>query len=404
MTDSNYAAAVRLGVISTSRSGTIATGRFTPSEPSLVIQPGDEDDPEGQVSQTGDMIGTTQVAISSIDMGDAGIAVSTIVTVGTPWRVTARVTGSYSSAYEGNKSLPVGAGCTGAILEKDCAWGLWITDLECYYPNGGTGYVHASTVHVASFASGPVERKSADRETCGLRTTCNNRDATNYGGELPCTYPVPGEGETSTPPSSYEPAEPPAPVYPVYFEPMPGGWNCNIWNPDADYPTEKCIWVEYNDAKLPTTSGQLALSRTAANSEFWSSASQDVNTKPFASVFVIVSDSMPQDAMAVVERRTKGPYKNVILVPSSTIRPAVLAAAMRFLYDSRAKHGETPAVQRFSQLRGQILDQSVPLATRDVAVPFATLLAAAERRDMGRYGRRQVLVLRMLDIEASRRP
>ena len=61
------------------------------------------------------------------------------------------------------------------------------------------------------------------------------------------------------------------------------------------------------------------------------------------SVFVIVSDQVPSDAIAVIERHKTGPLKNVLLVPSSTIRPAVFVAAMQALYDSRDKDGDAPA-------------------------------------------------------------
>jgi len=214
---------------------------------------------------------------------------------------------------------------------------------------------------------------------------------------------APGRRGNDNSPGDYEPSTEPEPIYPVYFEPMPGAWYCNVWNPDADYPTEVCHWVEFNDAKIPSVAGQTTLSRTAAAGETALSTSPG-DAKSYASVFVIVSDSLPKDAMAVLERRTMGPYKNVILVPSSTIRPAVLAAAMRFLYDSRAKYGETPSVTRISQLSGTLLDQNVSSAARSNAVPFADLLAAAAPRDMGRYGRKKTLVLRLTDLGSTQQP
>jgi hypothetical protein len=115
------------------------------------------------------------------------------------------------------------------------------------------------------------------------------------------------------------------------------------------------------------------------------------------SVFVIVSDQVPADAMAVIERHRQGPLKNVLLVPSSTIRPAVLVAALRALSDARGKQGETPAKDFTLTLEGGILDQQIPAAARDYAATFTALIANAKRGDAGAYGLRPMLELRLAD-------
>jgi hypothetical protein len=101
--------------------------------------------------------------------------------------------------------------------------------------------------------------------------------------------------------------------------------------------------------------------------------------------------------MAVIERRRQGAFRNVLLVPSSTIRPAVLVAALRALSDSRGKAGETPAKDLTLTLEGGILDQQIPAAARDYAASFTALIANARRGDAGPYGLRPILELRLGD-------
>jgi hypothetical protein len=101
--------------------------------------------------------------------------------------------------------------------------------------------------------------------------------------------------------------------------------------------------------------------------------------------------------MAVVERHRQGPFKNVLLVPSSTIRPAVLVAALRALSDSRGREGETPVKDLALTLKGGILDEQIPAAARDYAASFTALIANAKRGDAGAYGLRPILELRLGD-------
>ncbi len=200
----------------------------------------------------------------------------------------------------------------------------------------------------------------------------------------PPTSPTGGDG--STPPSTGT-TQPPT-YQPAPFVPS-GHWECYLTYVGTDYQTEKCTW--YADyTRLPKTSPAFALSATGATSR-----TQTATDLP--SVFVIVSDQVPADAMAVIERHRQGPYKNVLLVPSSTIRPAVLVAALQALADSRGTQGETPAKDLQLTLKGGILDQQIPAAARDYAASFTALIATAKRGQAGDYGLRQVLELRLAD-------
>jgi hypothetical protein len=220
-------------------------------------------------------------------------------------------------------------------------------------------------------------------------TKCLDTTATNYGGPLPCTYPTSptgGDGSTSgttggttTTTSTYQPAP---------FVPS-GHWECNIYFIGTDYEREYCTW--YADyTRLPKTAPSLALNANDASARTLASAD-------LPSVFVIVSDQVPADAMAVIERHRQGPFRNVLLVPSSTIRPAVLVATLRALADSRARDGETPTKDFQLTLKGGILDQQIPAAARDYAASFASLIANAKRADAGVYGVRPILELRLGD-------
>jgi hypothetical protein len=103
-------------------------------------------------------------------------------------------------------------------------------------------------------------------------------------------------------------------------------------------------------------------------------------------VFVIVSDQVPADAIGIIERHKTGPFKNVLLVPSSTVRPAVFVAAMQALYDSRDKDGEAPTKELSITLRGTISDQQIPSADRDYATGFTAQIASAKKGNAASYG------------------
>ena len=219
-------------------------------------------------------------------------------------------------------------------------------------------------------------------------TRCLDPSASNYYGPLPCTYATAptggGDGSTtgtsgSTPPPTYQPA----PFVPT------GHWECNIYFIGTDYEREYCTW--YADYTRLPKAPSLALIAADA------SARSTLASADLPSVFIIVSDQVPADAMAVIERHRQGPFRNVLLVSSSTVRPAVLVAALRALADSRARDGETPSRDLQLTLKGGVLDAQIPAAAREYAARFASLIASAKYANAGAYGVRPILELRLDD-------
>jgi hypothetical protein len=126
----------------------------------------------------------------------------------------------------------------------------------------------------------------------------------------------------------------------------------------------------------------MSLTRLAApNAPASAQSSADI-----PSVFVIVSDQVPSDAIAVIERHKTGPLRNVLLVPSPTIRPAVFVAAMQALYDSRDKDGDAPARDLSITLRGSIQDQDISTAGRDYGAIFTAQIRSAKTGYATGYG------------------
>jgi hypothetical protein len=217
---------------------------------------------------------------------------------------------------------------------------------------------------------------------CPPPPTCQDAAATNYGAPLPCTYPPPppsGSGPTPIPP--------PGPTYPGAYYPPPsyptgpvGHWECITWNAYTPYETRTCTWITTGYDRL--ASRPMSLSRIAAPG----TPARAQSGADLPSVFVIVSDQVPSDAIAVIERHKTGPLKNVLLVPSRTIRPAVFIAAMQALYDSRDKDGDAPAKELSITLRGSILDQQIPSADRDYAASFTAQISSAKKGDASSYG------------------
>jgi hypothetical protein len=263
------------------------------------------------------------------------------------------------------------------------------------------GTLYASTTVMVSATCGLIAQASAKgtvwdsaiSSSQGLLSWGNKVDSEGKSAPQPACVPPPTSptspsgGDGSTPPST-------GTTQPPTYEPAPfvpsGHWECVIWYMGTDYQREYCTW--YPDyAKLPV--GTMSLTRLSApGSVRHASSAADV-----PSIFVIVSDKVPANAMAIVERHRQGPFKNVLLVPSPNVRPAVLVAALRALSDSRAKHGETPAIDLELRLEGSILDQQIPVAARDYAANFVALIGKAGQRDAGAYGVRQVLELRLGD-------
>ncbi|PYP80431.1 MAG: hypothetical protein DMD35_04810 [Gemmatimonadetes bacterium] len=203
----------------------------------------------------------------------------------------------------------------------------------------------------------------------------------------PPTSPTGGDGST-TPPTggtTQPPTYQPAPFVPS------GHWECVVYYRGTDYERQYCTW--YADyARLPRTSPAFALIGGGATL-------RTLTSVDLPRLFVIVSDQVPADAMAVIERGRQGPFKNVLLVPSSTVRPAVLVAALRALADSRSRQGETPSTDLQLTLKGGVLDQQIPAAARDYAASFTTLIANAKRGDAGAYGTRPLLEIQLGDMK-----
>lgn len=236
------------------------------------------------------------------------------------------------------------------------------------------------------------DSKSAEQPACEP-TTCLDPSATNYGGTLPCTFSSPGStaggGDGSSSPSTGDTSEPPS-YQPAPFVPS-GHWECRVWYQGTDYEREFCTWYDHNATRLATSSPSLTRIRSTE------AASSSRLAADLPSVFVIVSDQLPAGATAVIERHGNGPYRNVLLLPSSAIRPAALVAALRALAESRARHGETPAKRHQLILQGTVLDQQIPAATREHAAGLTALIARAKRADAGAYGMRQILEIRLAD-------
>ena len=198
--------------------------------------------------------------------------------------------------------------------------------------------------------------------------------------------PPPSGGDGSTEPSTTTPP----PVYvPPYYEPKPGEYVCIVHYEGTDYEWRECWWVENNDARIAHGGALRSIANAGAEQPSFASGA-----KP-ASVFVIVSDQVPAGAMAVVDRHKQGPYKNVLLVPSTNFRPAELVRAMRYLYASLDAEGETPQKEFTALLKGVVNDGDVTAAERDYAATFTTMLSKAKSGNVGAYGARPFLEIQL---------
>jgi len=277
---------------------------------------------------------------------------------------------NYGLTASTNMYLPATCGLSVQASAVGSAWDEWFN----------TGFSVAKWGQKAGSDS-----KTVVQPPCAPPPTCQDYTATNYGGPLPCTYPAPTGSGTL-------PTNPPTGATSTYYPPTSyatiGHWECTSWNTGTEYEVRNCIWVQGYGARI--ASSDASLTRLAASGPAYTLADADL-----PSVFVIVSDQLPAGAMAVVERHRQGPQQNVLLVPSSSLRPAVFVAAMQALYDSRAKDGEAPAREITLELKGTVLDQHVPAAMRDYAAAFTALIASAKRANAGAYGTRQVVEFRL---------
>jgi len=231
------------------------------------------------------------------------------------------------------------------------------------------------------------DTKSSPQPACSTpASTCQDTQASNYGAPLPCTYPSPPAPGTT---GGSGPIPPSGTGYPgQYYVPpySPGGvigyWQCVTYNANTPYQTQFCVWTTTGRYYDRLTSRPMSLSRSAAPG----AAARSQSSADLPSVFVIVSDQIPSDAIAVIERHKTGPLKNVLLVPLKTIRPAVFVAAMQALYDSRDKDGDALARDISITLRGSVQDQDIPAAARDYAAAFTAQVASAKKADAAGYG------------------
>ena len=230
------------------------------------------------------------------------------------------------------------------------------------------------------------DTKSAPQASCPPPPTCQDVKATNYGGPLPCTYQTSG-GTYNPPPPTY-----PGAYYPPPPPPPPGPWGhweCTFYDAGNGYQIQACVWISGSYDRL--ASRPMSLSRIATPG----APARAQSSADLTSVFVIVSDQLPADAIGIIERHRTGPFRNVLLVPSAAIRPAVFVAAMQALYDSRDKDGEVPAKELSITLRGSILDQQVPSTDRAYAAAFAAQIASAKKGDAGSYGFRPMVEFKL---------
>jgi hypothetical protein len=385
----------------------------SPRQPSLALIPDDPDsspdesDPSPETRPSAEIYysstvpfvsGATGVIISSVtyygNIATTEVAYSATAGNGIVMVPQTRVT---------NRGLGENAPCLGSWWE--CSWTFKFETVISVNLGKDCGItLKASGTHRAEWTipgmkwfpgatwgtrfSSDIERASSS-SPCA--PTCLDPTASNYGGPLPCSYPPatsPTGGDGSTTPPSGGGTTDPYWYYPGPSAPL-GHWVCVIYFMGTDYEEEYCTW--YPDyTRLPKTSPSYALAGHAGASHIPSAA-----TLP--SVFVIVSDQVPADAMAVIERHKQGSFRNVLLVPSSTIRPATLVAALQALADSRDERGETPDKDLQLTLKGSILDQQIPAAARDYAASFASLIANARPADAGAYGVRPILEIRLGD-------
>jgi hypothetical protein len=272
--------------------------------------------------------------------------------------------GDYGITASTNVSLPAGCGIT---LQASGTGSVW----DSFFTTSLSLLTWGKKTESAT--------KSISQPSCAAPPPDTSTPTSGGGGD--------GSGSTTT---TTPPPEPDT-YYPPWYEPS-GHWDCvEEYNYSTYEYVTTCYWRDDNDAQLPRAGAPL-LSRALVAS---SPSAASLGDEELPSVFVIVSDAIPAAAMAVVERHKQGPFRNVLLVRSSTVRPAVFAAAMRILYEARSRDGEIPASDRSVQLRGTILDQEIPVVARDYAAAFTGLLQQAKRFSLGSYGTHPALNIRM---------
>ena len=361
-----------------------------PSRPSLVIIDGGSKDPSPSTRPNAYIYYSSTAPYLS---GSSGVIVSSVTYYGniaaTDVTYSARNASGVVVIPQNtvrNRGEGEQAGCLGTWWE--CSWTFKLQTVVVLSNLGAECgvTVTAGATHRVEWTYPGISKVPG--ATWGTEFGVDAPNSATNGSCAPSPPPPPGPtgGDGSTPPTTgttESPTYQPAPFVPS------GHWECIIYYMGTDYEQEYCTWYPDYD-RLPRSAPTFALSATDAPSHALTAAD-------LPSVFVIVSDQVPADAMAVIERHRQGPFRNVLLVPSSTIRPAVLVAALRALSDSRGNEGETPAKDLTLTLKGGILDEQIPAAARDYAASFTALIANAKRGDAGAYGLRPILELRLGD-------
>lgn len=280
--------------------------------------------------------------------------------------------GDHTLRVSTNAYVSPTCGSVAQALANGAAWDGWL----------------ATTQNIVKWGDkGDSDTKSAPQAACPPppSSTCQDTQASNYGAPLPCTYPsppAPGTGGSGPIPPSGT-GYPGQYYVPPYSQPgVIGYWQCVIYNANTPYEMRTCWWTTTGYYYDKLASRPISLSRIAAPG----ATARSQSSADLSSVFVIVSDQVPSDAIAVIERHKTGPLKNVLLVPLKTIRPAVFVAAMQALYDSRDKDGDVVARDMSITLRGSIQDQEIPPAARDYAAAFTAQIASAMKGDAAGYG------------------
>jgi hypothetical protein len=387
---SEYLAAQHAFSVSSDGASTSRRIDSAPSRPSLAIIDRGSVDPSPSTRPNAEIYYSSTAPYLS---GSSGAIVSSVTYYGNI--ATTDITYSATDARGAvipqttvhNRGEGEQASCIGSWWE--CSWTFRLQTVVALSNLGSACgvTVKASGTHRAEWTY-PAFLKLSSSTWGNVFAVNGPNTASNGSCTLPASPPPSGPtgGDGSAPPPTTTTQSPP--YQPAPFVPS-GHWECIIYYKGTDYEKEYCTWYADYD-RLPNSSPTFSLNTSDAPSRAQSSTA-------LPSVFVIVSDQVPADAMAVIERRRQGAFRNVLLVPSSTIRPAVLVAALRALSDSRGKAGETPAKDLTLTLEGGILDQQIPAAARDYAASFTALIANARRGDAGPYGLRPILELRLGD-------
>ena len=291
--------------------------------------------------------------------------------------------GNYGLTASTSMYVPAACGISAQATARGTVWNAFLTSTQSLLQWGHKG--RSDSKDAAQPACIPPSPQACQVVISGLAPIM---DCDPYA---PPT--APGGGETSPPYSS--PSEPPSEptwFYPPYYTPKRWTETCYTVYSGTDYERRECTRIDDNDTRIARGGTPLAPFR-GAQAVSGLSGLGDNDRGP--SVFVLVSDAIPAGSMAIVDRNKEGPFKNVILVRSSGVRPAEFLRAMSYLYGSRSTEGESPSRNMSAQLKGTISDSEVTDAEREYAATFTSLLAKAKKGNVGQYGSRPVLEIRM---------